>query len=247
MLHAKSKKTTLNQLQKLCGFLNFLGRCIIPGTAFTRRLYAYTQGNLKPHHHIRITQEMRLDLTLWRTFLNHQSPFCRPFIDFQQDLDAETIYCYTDASGRIGMGGVRENSWMIYTWDQEFLDKYRPQIQCLELYALVSAIVQWIGRYRNRHVILFCDNKNVESAASKSSTSCPHCMKMIRILVLHCLKINVMVKVNYIRSKENKLADALSRGKVDEFFQEAAKVGRVMEPSPTPVPSIMTPMHIFWN
>ena len=36
------KKMTLKQLQKICGFLNFLGRAVVPGCAFTRRLYMYT-------------------------------------------------------------------------------------------------------------------------------------------------------------------------------------------------------------
>ena len=38
----KSKKVTLKELQQLCGFLNFLGKAIVPGRAFTRRLYYYT-------------------------------------------------------------------------------------------------------------------------------------------------------------------------------------------------------------
>ena len=39
VLEKKSKKVTLNQLQKICGFLNFLGRFVIPGRVFTRHLY----------------------------------------------------------------------------------------------------------------------------------------------------------------------------------------------------------------
>ena len=65
VIQKKSKKITLNQLQKICGFLNFLGRCIIPGRAFTRRLYTYTANSqLKPHHHIRVNSEMRDDLLM---------------------------------------------------------------------------------------------------------------------------------------------------------------------------------------
>ena len=45
VLQKKSRKITLNQLQKICGFLNFLGRCIIPGRAFTRRLFVYTANS----------------------------------------------------------------------------------------------------------------------------------------------------------------------------------------------------------
>ena len=79
VLVSKSKKVTLNQLQKICGFLNFLGRCIIPGRAFTR-LYAYTVSDkLKPHHHIRLNTEMREDLCMWLTFLEHPSFFVDHF------------------------------------------------------------------------------------------------------------------------------------------------------------------------
>ena len=58
-------------MQELCGFLNFLGRAIIPGRAFTRRLYNCDKVidkktgltiTLKQHHHFKLTQEMRLDL-----------------------------------------------------------------------------------------------------------------------------------------------------------------------------------------
>ena len=35
-LAAKKSKITLKQLQKICGFLNFLGRAIVPGCTFTR-------------------------------------------------------------------------------------------------------------------------------------------------------------------------------------------------------------------
>ena len=39
----KKRKVTLHELQKLCGYLNFLCRAVVPGRAFTRRLYAYTK------------------------------------------------------------------------------------------------------------------------------------------------------------------------------------------------------------
>ena len=36
VLTRQSKKLTIKVLQSICGFLNFIGRCIIPGRAFTR-------------------------------------------------------------------------------------------------------------------------------------------------------------------------------------------------------------------
>ena len=117
VLNKKSKKITLNQLQKVCGFLNFLGRCIIPGRAFTRRLYTYTANDkLKPHHHIRVNSEMRQDLLMWLTFLQHPSVFCQPFLDFSKYIIAEEIDMFSDASRKIGMGAICGKHWMYQKW-----------------------------------------------------------------------------------------------------------------------------------
>ena len=131
VLTCHSKKVTLEQLQQICGFLNFLGKCIVPGRAFTRRLYAHGAGVLKPHHHIRVNNEMRLDLETWRTFLLHPTAFCRPFMDFSKKWSAKDIDFYTDASGKIGYGGVCETSFMWGKWDKAFLKEFKPDIAYL--------------------------------------------------------------------------------------------------------------------
>ena len=62
-LNKKNRKATVLEFQKLCGILNFLCRCVVPGRAFLRRLYINTNMNgkdLKAHHHIRISEENRL-------------------------------------------------------------------------------------------------------------------------------------------------------------------------------------------
>ena len=183
------KKLTLKQLQKICGFLNFLGRGIVPGRAFTRRLYPKTI-DLKPHHHIRITQEMRLDLETWQVFLKQPSAFSQPFIDFSKLIVANEVNFYTDASGRIGMGGLCEDSWMAELWPAEFLQSCGPSIEYLELFALVAAVVAWIDRFRNLRVVLFCDNSSICTMVNATSSSCKNCMILIRILVLKCLAAN---------------------------------------------------------
>ena len=72
-LNAKNKKVTVLQVQKLCGILNFLCCCVVPGRSFLTRLYAVMQSKGRPlrqHHHVHLTEENRLDLLLWRRFFN---------------------------------------------------------------------------------------------------------------------------------------------------------------------------------
>ena len=94
VLNKKNKKITIHKLQQLTGFLNFLCRCVVPGRAFTRRLYSLASNEkLLPHHHIRISAECRMDMEIWKKFLRHPSIFNRPFLD-EQERYAKDIDMY---------------------------------------------------------------------------------------------------------------------------------------------------------
>ena len=66
-----SKKVTIKQIRVLTGLLNFLTRAIVPGRAFTRRMYAKITttdkyGNaLQDHHHVRLDMEFKNDSLVW--------------------------------------------------------------------------------------------------------------------------------------------------------------------------------------
>ena len=181
-LNKKNNKITLKQLQQICGFLNFLGRCIVPGRAFTRRLYAYTANpKLKPHHHVRVNAEMRRDLSMWLKFIKHPSVYSQGFIDFTRTLTADKVRLTSDASKAVhlGFGCISEKSWMYSAWPVDYIKKYNPSIEYLELYALVAAILAWGDRYANRRITISCDNQSVVSMVNKTTSSCKNCMCLI--------------------------------------------------------------------
>ena len=245
------KKITLKELQKVCGFLNFLGRCIVPGRAFTRRLYAYTSSRnsdgkivqLKPHHHIRVNHEMKSDFEMWHEFVCHQSVYSRGFMDFSKSFNANEISMFSDASRALtlGFGGICQQSWMYGAWPTGYIEKYEPSIEYLELYALVATVLNWIHRHRNKRIILFCDNQSVVHMVNNTTSSCKQCMVLIRKLVLKSLTENVRVFAKYIRSKENVASDLLSRLKIKQFLTL-----QKWDAMPTPIPPELWPIEQIW-
>ena len=173
MLNSKKHKATILQIQELAGFLNFLCRAVIPGHAFTARLYSLTAGNLKPHHHVWLPMDVRKDLMMWEQFLDdaETSVYCRPFMDFLK-WTANDLNMASDAakSDKLGFGAYCENDWMRGDWSAEWIKNEDPSIEFLELFALTAGLMSWIHRFQNRRIWLFCDNESVVYMVNKISS-----------------------------------------------------------------------------
>ena len=244
-LNKHNKKVTVLDFQRLTGVLNFLSKCVIPGRTFTRRLYARFSSKLLPHHHVRLTQENRLDLAIWRQFLNHPSIFVRPFIDLGI-FTAEELDLYSDASGnfRKGYGAYCDSHWISGQWSEQFMKKHKPSIEYLELYALTVGVMLWIRNFPNKRIILFTDNKSVRDMINISSSSCKQCMVLIRLIVFESLIRNVRIFARYVSSKDNDKADALSRLDMKRFWKLDKE--NKMDKYPTELPEELWPMENLW-
>ena len=71
--------------------------------------------NLKPHHHIQLDSEFKLDCEVWKTFLDMKlaSVVNRPMIDLSLDLESSVLdlqfYSDASASETLGFGCVLMN------------------------------------------------------------------------------------------------------------------------------------------
>ena len=217
ILERKSKKIKLSELQKLAGYLNFLCKAVVPGRPFVRRLYYWMKNLTKPHHHTRVTRELKLDLKMWLTFLNNPVVYCRPFLDWDNSVKATEVNFYTDASRNfvLGAGGLCGKSWFFVQWDKTFMNQVQPSIEFLELYAVTIGVLNWIQRFANKRIIIFCDNISVVYMINRNMSSCKQCLSLIRIIVLESMKYNACIFANYVSSKNNFFADCLSHLKID--------------------------------
>ena len=242
------EKITLLLLQRLCGVLNFLCRAIVPGRAFTRRLYAMGKGCSQPHHHLRVSAEMKCDLLIWQRFLAEPVVYSHPFIDMSNTLDAVDIKLYTDASKNpmLGMGGIcGDTAWMWQQWSSEFIVHNDLSIEYLELYAVTAVVLAWISNFSNSRIVLHCDNLSVCAMLNSMSSSCRNCMVLIRLIVLQCMHYNVRVFARWVAGKSNFLSDCLSRLKFKNFHEASkSKYKRI---TPTAMPDTIWPMSKIWK
>ena len=222
-----SKKTTVLKLQKLCGFLNFLCKCIVPGRAFTRRIYTYFNSSMKPHHHVNVTREIKDDLAVWVNFINNPIIYCRPFLDFGRTIEAQDLDWYTDASGSVGFGGYYLDRWFQSRWT-DFEQNNEPSIQYKELLAVATSVFLWAREFENKRIRLFCDNEPVCRMLNNNTTNCKNCMVLIRMIVLFSMKWNLRIFAKHVKSEDNNLADSLSRYQMGRFWSDVKREHRSM-------------------
>ena len=196
-------------------------------------MYAKLQGRLtnkqgktlKKHHHISLDVEFRNDCQTWISFLLHQQVVNQPFTDFDKEVEAVDIGFSTDASrnGNLGFGCYFNKKWTFGRWEPGYIERFQPSIAYLELYALCIGLITWRQYLKNGYLLIHCDNQAVVEMVNDISSSCKNCMYLLRILMLENMLCNRKLRAKYISTKNNFLADLLSRQKIQQFFNKAPK------------------------
>ena len=222
---------------------------------FTRRMYDKlkildAQGRpLKQHHHISVDQSFKKDCRIWQVFLKNADIFqmCRPFVDVKGKTYAKVLNFYSDAwlNVTFGMGAIFCNQFIVGRWGKQFIQQESPSIEFLELFALFAALKTWGHSMdlRNTRIVIFCDNQSVKNMVNNLVSHCPQCMKLLHMITLDGIKYNRRVVVEYVRSKDNGLSNALSRMNFREFWRLAPAT---MQPLPLQIPQDIWPVTKIW-
>ena len=128
------------------------------------------------------------------------------------------IYLWADASGSYGMGGhikyhpdVAPLPNLVFS--HRFSSRLRPRhLNVKEMTAILIAIRKWLHLLRGKHLVIYGDNYAVSSGLKKRSIS-GAAMAALRDICMLLASHVVTVTSNWISTKENILADLLSRGK----------------------------------
>lgn len=220
-------KTTLREIQSVIGFLNFACRVVTPGRAFLRRLYNLTKKAQKKHHHVRIDKEAQKDLRAWDSFLES---FNGKTLLLKQIWNSSDIFnLYTDSAKSCGYAAVFGDHWCAGPWP----DNLNHHITLLELYPIVLALKLWGYKLQDKCVEFYTDNLAVVYIINNQTSKDNTIMTLVRLLVLRCLKYNILFCAKHIPGKFNVTADLLSRFQV----QAARRHKPTLEQQPLQLPN----------
>ena len=230
------RKVTLRDLLSLIGLLSYCYLVVSAGRSFLSRLINLASGVTRLHHHVTLNREARADLYAWKVFLlsfNGKSLFLE-----QRFLSADTIRLYTDASSDNVFSVVFGKKWVAGAWHKRFDSS---DITLLELYPLVLA-TEMFGQYLANHCILFMsDNSGVVDIINKTTSRNQGIMKLVRQLVLACLRYNILFHSRHVPGYQNVIADHLSRLQ----FGKARQIAPWLDPTPATIPDPLRPQVLL--
>jgi RNase H-like domain found in reverse transcriptase len=198
---------TQKQLQKLLGLLEFCAKVFPLGRPFLRRIWNMCRKDRIGRQ--RLTTAAKHDLAWWKAFL----PIWSGVSMIQ--LTRERVFIATDASGKKGIGGAWFNNDKIEIFSTRVKRRHRPKhINWKEVFAIVYAFACWSEYWANKQVFVFCDNEAAVEGVNKRSIR-GAAINPLQSLFLLAAKQNIDVVAIWVPSKDNALADALSRFDLD--------------------------------
>ena len=208
------KSVSLLDLQKITGYFNFISTVIPLGRTFLRRLYnmeAYFPPG-SSHSKRRLSREAQKDLAWWSQVLRH-SP--ERSITLKK---REVILAWSDASSTKGLGAFYLSGTEMTPRPEAafaisipgYLAKVHEHINTQEMRAVEQVLLYWGRQWKGKRLIIHTDNRAVAHAlANRSIRGAP--MQVLRRTLLLAADYDLELEAIWISTKDNTLADALSR------------------------------------
>ena len=210
-------KCTKVELQSLVGKLSWATKVLPVGRIFLRRLIDATVSVKRPLHHVRVTQGMREDMRAWLHFLNEWDGAA--YIIDPRWTPASELTLQTDASGSYSCAAFNgsTNEYFVVPWPGWIQGREDISITWKEFVPVLLSCIVWASSFYCKRIRFLCDNQAVIHIWNSGSCKNKPIMNIVRRLFAVCAKANFTIGFSYIRSADNSIADALSRGQTARF------------------------------
>ena len=219
------RTATKRQLLSLIGKLIFVCRVVRPGRIFVQRLIDLSKTAMHLHHKIRLTTPALLDIYWWQQFLplwNKTSVFYN-----DQWVEDTALHLYTDASN-IALAAYYDGEWFVVPFVSSTSLFLSMSINWRELCAIALALSTWGPQWQGQKLILHCDNMCVVECINQGSSKNIDIMHLIRNMFYICAHYCFEITARYVNTKDNNIADSLSRLQFSRFRQFAPTASATM-------------------
>ena len=226
-------KVTLRELKSITGMLQFTTAVVTSGRPFLRRMYDLSMLASKPHHYVRLTKQVKLDLEVWLNFLNYYNG--KTILSKRVVTESQTAHFYSDAS-KLAFGATYGTYWIQGLWPADW---QQENIAVLEMYPIFLTLSMFKHKMTNAHIVFHCDNSAVVAVINKQTSKHKALMSIIRPLILILLTNNITFRAEHIPGINNVLCDAISRLQVTaEMLHHYG-----MRPHSTNIPEPLLPQN----
>ena len=196
---------TILELSKLIGKLIATCPAIKYGWLYTKvmekeKIRALRKNSGKYNRKMQISEQIKKDIEWWIKKIPNASKFFE-YESFKYEI-------FTDASPT-GWGAVEAKNKIFGSWDDKVNGEH---INYKELYAVKYALIRLADKMKNCKILLRIDNKTAISYVNKmGGVRHRKYNDLARSIWQWAEDRNIELKANYICSRDNKEADALSR------------------------------------
>ena len=211
------------ELQVLAGHLAHASQVVRGGRTFSRRIINLLKYIPEDGKVVHIPEWMVDDLTWWKNFIeifNGKAKWIKVTNTEQPQVETD--------SSMTGFGARWEGDWVAGVWEESrdlesllFLEHHyaktpgdvdeEKDINLLELWPVLAALDRWGETWRDHKVVIWTDNTQVQSMIATGRSKSIRAMWWLRELFWRVCLYNVHLISKRITSKENKVADYISR------------------------------------
>ncbi|KAK3276928.1 hypothetical protein CYMTET_15032 [Cymbomonas tetramitiformis] len=223
---ARRKPVRKRQLESLWGLLAFCSQVVWGLSLYTRRGFSLLAAS-GTRGAVRVTPPVLEDLDTIEDVIRRYNG--RKVVLFREDVKED--FFATDSSGTKGMGGLMDERFFLHSWEDVRKMIQKPwfpfrkgvpeseHINYLELFAVWWAVVLWGRHVQGRTVVIRIDNQCALRQVAKWWGP-PEYLPLLKQLFLTCVRYDIRLRPVYITTKDNKLADLLSRMQLRQFHME---------------------------
>ena len=204
------------ELLSLIGLLSHASKAVRSGRTFLRRLIDLSMTVKRPDRMVRLNQAARSDLEWWRRHCESWNG--RALMLPKKERGQEwQVSLESDASGSWGCGAIWGAKWLQVQW-QGLEGVAELNITIKELLPIILAAAIWGRGWAGKLVRARCDNMAVVAVLETRTSKERDVMHLLRCLAFLEAGGSFQLVASHIRGEHNSRADAVSRGRLREFF-----------------------------